>query len=151
MINIIYKWRIIHCVWKPEGNFDVFVVTKDWPGTTLSFSWDDPTSAPQKSPGSISELQDSGRRRIGRCFVWSLWFKRKSWVSTWETSKSHDVSWCIMMYHDVSWCIMMYHAHMLHVWNIYQHLPHKWPSHVGKYTVHGAYGMMYHHFPLLNL
>ena len=26
-------------------------------------------------------------------------------------------------------------------WNIYQHLPHKLPSHVGKYTIHGAYGM----------
>jgi hypothetical protein len=30
-------------------------------------------------------------------------------------------------------------SHMLHVWNIYQHLPYKWPSHVGKYTIHGAY------------
>ena len=45
MIKIIYKSRIIHCVWTPEGNF-VFVVTKDWTGTTLLFSWDDPTSAP---------------------------------------------------------------------------------------------------------
>ena len=33
------------------------------------------------------------------------------------------------------------HTHMLHVWNIYQHLPHKWPSFVGKYTIHGAYGI----------
>ena len=31
---------------------------------------------------------------------------------------------------------------MLHVWNIYQHLPHKWPSFVGKYTIHGAYGLL---------
>ena len=28
-------------------------------------------------------------------------------------------------------------------WNIYQHLPHKWPSHVGKYTIHGAYGIYF--------
>ena len=33
------------------------------------------------------------------------------------------------------------HTHMLHVWNNYQHLPHKWPSFVGKYTIHGAYGI----------
>ena len=32
-------------------------------------------------------------------------------------------------------------THMLHVWNIYHHLPHKWPSYVGKYTIHGAYGL----------
>jgi hypothetical protein len=32
---------------------------------------------------------------------------------------------------------------MLHVWNIYHHLPHKWPSYVGKYTIHGAYGIQY--------
>jgi hypothetical protein len=35
---------------------------------------------------------------------------------------------------------------MLHVWNIYQHLPHKWPSHVGKYTIHGAHGIYYWEF-----
>ena len=29
---------------------------------------------------------------------------------------------------------------MLHVWNIYQHVHSKSPSHVGKYTIHGAYG-----------
>ena len=32
-------------------------------------------------------------------------------------------------------------THVLHVWNIYLHLPNKWPSHVGKYTIHGASGM----------
>ena len=37
------------------------------------------------------------------------------------------------------------HTHMLHVWNNYEHLPHKWPSFVGKYTIHGAYGMGYGH------
>ena len=26
-------------------------------------------------------------------------------------------------------------------WNIYQYLPHKSPSHVGKYTIHGAFGL----------
>ena len=30
---------------------------------------------------------------------------------------------------------------MLHLWNIYQHLPHKSPSFVGKYTIHGSYGI----------
>ena len=29
----------------------------------------------------------------------------------------------------------------LHVWNIYLHLPQKSPSHVGKYTIHGAFGI----------
>jgi hypothetical protein len=39
----------------------------------------------------------------------------------------------LAFFHDIPyapWC-----------WNIYQHLPHKWPSHVGKYTIHGAYGL----------
>ena len=31
---------------------------------------------------------------------------------------------------------------MLHVWNIDLHLPNKWPSLVGKYTIHGAYGIV---------
>ena len=31
-------------------------------------------------------------------------------------------------------------THMLHVWCICLHLLHKSPSHVGKYTIHGAYG-----------
>ena len=32
---------------------------------------------------------------------------------------------------------------MLLIWNIYQHFPHKWTSFVGKYTIHGAYGICY--------
>ena len=31
---------------------------------------------------------------------------------------------------------------MLHVWNICQHLPQKWPSFVGKYSIHGASGIV---------
>ena len=33
-------------------------------------------------------------------------------------------------------------SQMLHVWNIYLHLPQKWPSHVGKYSIHGASGYL---------
>ena len=36
------------------------------------------------------------------------------------------------------------YTHMLNVWNIYLHLPNKWPSHVGKYTTHGASGIDQH-------
>jgi hypothetical protein len=51
----------------------------------------------------------------------------------------------LAFFHDIPyapWC-----------WNIYQHLPHKWPSHVGKYTIHGAYGYYlshrwFHTFPI---
>ena len=33
-------------------------------------------------------------------------------------------------------------SHMLHVWNIYQHLPYINDPNVGKYTIHGAYGVV---------
>jgi hypothetical protein len=46
------------------------------------------------SPGSISELQDSGRRRIGRCFVWSLWFKLKLGFNMGDPK----ISWCIIIF-----------------------------------------------------
>jgi len=32
------------------------------------------------------------------------------------------------------------YTHIFHVWYIYQHLPKKHPN-VGKYTIHGAYGI----------
>ena len=32
-------------------------------------------------------------------------------------------------------------THMLHVWNICQHLPEQNHPNVGKYTIHGAYGL----------
>ena len=34
------------------------------------------------------------------------------------------------------------HSHMLHVWNIYQHLPEQNHPDVGKYIIHGAYGIV---------
>ena len=37
--------------------------------------------------------------------------------------------------------IMNINTHMLHVCYIYQHLPSKSPTYVGKYTIHGAYGI----------
>ena len=36
------------------------------------------------------------------------------------------------------------HTQMLHVWNMYLHLPQKSPIFVGKYTIHGAFGMWNH-------
>lgn len=30
---------------------------------------------------------------------------------------------------------------MLHVWNMYLHLPQTWPSYVGRYSIHGAFGI----------
>ena len=37
------------------------------------------------------------------------------------------------------------HAQMLHVWNIYLHLHQKYSPNVGKYSIHGAFGMYYLH------
>ena len=41
-----------------------------------------------------------------------------------------------------------YYTQMLHVWNIYLHLSQKWPSYVGKYSIHGASGIVIQLFPL---
>ena len=41
-----------------------------------------------------------------------------------------DIIYIYILYPYAPWC-----------WNIYQHLSHQWPILVGKYTIHGAYGI----------
>ena len=37
--------------------------------------------------------------------------------------------------------VIFRYSHTLYVWNIYQHLPEQNHPHVGRYTIHGAYGI----------
>ena len=75
MVKIIDKWRSIHCVWMPEGNFAVFVVTKDWI---------DPTSA-------------SGQWALKNWKVLYLapWMQSEAGFSAWDTPKSRDWSYLL--------------------------------------------------------
>ena len=43
---------------------------------------------------------------------------------------------------NAEFMIMHYLTQMLHVWNIYLHLGDFWGFYVGKYSIHGAYGMV---------
>ena len=37
---------------------------------------------------------------------------------------------------------MEYHTHWIHVWDIYLHLVDFFMVNVGKYTIHGSYGIL---------
>ena len=84
---------------------------------------------------SLHHRQRSTGYLVGACFICFIFVVSLDHGKHYPLSGTSSKNQRFMM--DFWWFL----THMLHVWNIYQHLPHKWLSHVGKYTIHGAYGL----------